>query len=638
MANEATPPAVLEDPRFTTEHATHTTTLDRVVIRFAGDSGDGMQVAGARFTDASAAFGNDLATLPSFPAEIRAPAGTLPGVSSFQVQIADFDILTAGDEPDCLVAMNPAALQKNLADLRSGGTLIINTEAFDERNLAKAGYDKSPLEDHSLAGYRVIEVPMESLTKEAVKDSGVTGRDVLRSKNFFALGLLAWLFNRPTEPTIEWAQSKFKGKPEVAAANVSAFKAGYNFGITTEATKVTFEVKPASLAPGTYTNVTGNTALAWGLVAAAQAADLPLFYGTYPITPASDILHELSKHKNFGVKTFQAEDEISAIGSVVGAAFAGNLAVTGSSGPGIALKSEGISLAFQTELPLIVINVQRGGPSTGLPTKPEQSDLLSALYGRHGESPLPVIAAASPSDAFMTAVEAARIALKYMTPVLLLSDNHIANGSEPWLLPDLDELPDISVPFATTSNTDNGFLPYLRDFDTFARPWAIPGTPGLEHRLGGLEKEANSGNVSYDPANHQLMTDSRAWKVANIANDITPVAVDQGDRVEAGELLVLGWGSTYGTIRAAVRRCRLDGIPIDQAHLRHLNPFPANLGEVLARYDRILIPELNSGQLVRLVRAEYLVPATGLNKVAGVPFHISEIETKIHSMLGEQRA
>ncbi|HJR93397.1 MAG TPA: 2-oxoacid:acceptor oxidoreductase subunit alpha [Acidimicrobiia bacterium] len=607
------------------------------MIRFAGDSGDGMQVAGARFTDASAAFGNDLATLPSFPAEIRAPAGTLPGVSSFQVQIADFDILTAGDAPDCLVAMNPAALQKNLADLRSGGTLIVNTEAFDERNLAKAGYDKNPLENQSLAGFRVIEVPMESLTKEAVKDTGVSGRDVLRSKNFFALGLLAWLFSRPTEPTIEWAEAKFKNKPEVAAANIAAFKAGYNFGITTEATKVTFEVKAAQLAPGTYTNVTGNTSLAWGLIAAAQAADLPLFYGTYPITPASDILHELSKHKNFGVKTFQAEDEIAAIGSVVGAAFAGNLAVTGSSGPGIALKSEGISLAFQTELPLIVVNVQRGGPSTGLPTKPEQSDLLSAIYGRHGESPLPVIAAASPSDAFLTAVEAARIALKYMTPVILLSDNHIANGSEPWLLPDLERLPDISVPFATTSNTDNGFLPYLRDFDTFARPWAIPGTPGLEHRLGGLEKEANTGNVSYDPANHQLMTDSRAWKVANIANDIPGVDVDRGGRPDDGDLLVLGWGSTYGTIKAAVRRCRLDGIPIDQAHLRHLNPFPANLGEVLARYQRILIPELNTGHLLKLIRAEYLVPATGLHKVAGVPFHISEIETKIHSMLGDPR-
>ena len=612
-----------------TADSSPTTTLDRVVIRFAGDSGDGMQVAGARFTDASAAFGNDLATLPSFPAEIRAPAGTLPGVSSFQVQIADFDILTAGDAPDCLVAMNPAALQKNLGDLRAGGTLIVNTEAFDERNLDKADYDKNPLEDGSLEGYRVIEVPMETLTKEAVKDSGVSGRDVLRSKNFFALGLLAWLFNRPTEPTIEWAEAKFKAKPEVAAANVAAFKAGYNFGITTEATKVTFSVKPATLPPGTYTNITGNVALAWGLIAASQAADLPLFYGTYPITPASDILHELSKHKHFGIKTFQAEDEIAAVGSAVGAAFAGNLAVTGSSGPGIALKSEAISLAFQTELPLLVINVQRAGPSTGMPTKPEQSDLLFSVYGRHGESPLPVIAASSPSDAFMTAVEAARIALKYMTPVIVLSDNHIANGSEPWLLPNLEELPDISVPFATVSNTDNGFLPYLRDIETFSRPWAIPGTPGLEHRLGGLEKDALTGNVSYDPANHQLMTDTRAWKVANIANDIDPVTVDGGD----ADLLVLGWGSTYGSIKAAVRQARAAGLEVDQAHLRHLNPFPTNLGEVLRSYERILVPEMNSGQLIRLIRAEYLVDAVGLNKIAGIPFHISEIEAKIRDLL-----
>ncbi len=635
MADQATEAPATEP--LNTQPAEASTTLDKVVIRFAGDSGDGMQVAGARFTDASAAFGNDLATLPVFPAEIRAPAGTLPGVSSFQVQIADFDILTAGDAPDCLVAMNPAALQKNLGDLRDGGTLIVNTEAFDERNLAKAGFEANPLEDGTLTGYRVIEVPMESLTKEAVKDTGVTGREVLRSKNFFALGLLAWLFHRPTEPTIEWAEAKFKAKPEVAAANVAAFKAGYNFGITTEATRVTFEVKPATLPPGTYTNVTGNTALAWGLIAAAKAADLPLFYGTYPITPASDILHELSRQRNFGVKTFQAEDEIAAIGSVVGAAFAGNLAVTGSSGPGIALKSEGISLAIQVELPMIVVDVQRAGPSTGMPTKPEQSDLLFSIYGRHGESPLPVVAVASPADAFLTAVEAARLAVKYMTPVLLLSDNHIANGSEPWLLPDLSELPDISVPFATTSNTDNGFLPYLRDFETFSRPWAIPGTPGLEHRLGGLEKEANTGNVSYDPANHQLMTDSRGWKIANIANDIDPVTVDRANPDADGDILVLGWGSTYGSNRAAVRRCRNNGMAVDMAHLRHLNPFPANLGEVLRRYGSVLIPELNTGHLLRLIRAEFLIDAHGLNKVAGEPFHISEIEAKIHQLLEQAR-
>lgn len=632
MAEDATTPSPLVGSD--EQSPSQVRTLDRVVIRFAGDSGDGMQVAGARFTDASALFGNDLATLPSFPAEIRAPAGTLPGVSSFQVQIADFDILTAGDAPDCLVAMNPAALKKNLSELKDGGTLIVNTEAFDERNLAKAGYDKNPLDDGSLQSYRVIEVPMETLTKEAVKDTGVSGRDVLRSKNFFALGLLAWLFNRPTEPTVEWCEQKFKNKPEVAAANIAAFKAGYNFGITTDATRVTFEIKPATLPPGTYTNVTGNLALAWGLIAASQAADLPLFYGTYPITPASDILHELSRHKNFGVKTFQAEDEIAAIGSTIGAAFAGNLAVTGSSGPGIALKSEAISLAFQTELPVVIINVQRAGPSTGMPTKPEQSDLLFSLYGRHGESPIPVLAVASPSDAFDTAIEAARIALKYMTPVLLLSDNHIANGSEPWRLPDVEELPDISVPFATLANSEKGFLPYLRDFDTFSRPWAIPGTPGLEHRIGGLEKEANTGNVSYDPDNHQLMTDSRAWKVANIANDIPPVTVDQASE-EPGALLILGWGSTYGAIKAAVRRARNSGLSVDQAHLRHLNPFPANLGEVLGRYQRILIPELNSGHLLRLVRAEYLIPAVGLNKVAGEPFQVAEIESRINEILGE---
>ena len=632
MAEDATTPSPLVGSD--EQSPSQVRTLDRVVIRFAGDSGDGMQVAGARFTDASALFGNDLATLPSFPAEIRAPAGTLPGVSSFQVQIADFDILTAGDAPDCLVAMNPAALKKNLSELKDGGTLIVNTEAFDERNLAKAGYDKNPLDDGSLQSYRVIEVPMETLTKEAVKDTGVSGRDVLRSKNFFALGLLAWLFNRPTEPTVEWCEQKFKNKPEVAAANIAAFKAGYNFGITTDATRVTFEIKPATLPPGTYTNVTGNLALAWGLIAASQAADLPLFYGTYPITPASDILHELSRHKNFGVKTFQAEDEIAAIGSTIGAAFAGNLAVTGSSGPGIALKSEAISLAFQTELPVVIINVQRAGPSTGMPTKPEQSDLLFSLYGRHGESPIPVLAVASPSDAFDTAIEAARIAWEYITAVHRVAESQIAGGSEPWRLPDVEELPDISVPFATLANSEKGFLPYLRDFDTFSRPWAIPGTPGLEHRIGGLEKEANTGNVSYDPDNHQLMTDSRAWKVANIANDIPPVTVDQAGE-EPGALLILGWGSTYGAIKAAVRRARNSGLSVDQAHLRHLNPFPANLGEVLGRYQRILIPELNSGHLLRLVRAEYLIPAVGLNKVAGEPFQVAEIESRINEILGE---
>ncbi len=621
---------VAEETATADPSSTSTEALERAVIRFAGDSGDGMQVAGNRFTDASALFGNDLATLPSFPAEIRAPAGTLPGVSSFQVQIADFDILTAGDAPDCLVAMNPAALKKNLEDLRQGGTLIVNTDTFDERNLAKAGYESNPLEEGTLDGYRVIKVPMDDLTKEAVKGTGVSGRSVLRSKNFFALGLLAWLFHRPAEPTIDWVKKKFSNEPEVVAANIAAFNAGYTFGVATEATKNTFVVKPAALQPGTYTNVNGNTALAWGLIAASQKSGLPLFYGSYPITPASDILHELSRHRNFGIRTFQAEDEIAAVGSAIGAAFAGNLAVTGSSGPGIALKSEAISLAFMAELPLIVINVQRAGPSTGLPTKPEQSDLLFALYGRHGESPLPVLAARSPSDAFEIAIEAARIAIKYMTPVMLLSDNQVANGSEPWLLPNLDEIPEIEVNFAQHPNGPNGtYLPYLRDIDTFARPWAKPGTPGLEHRIGGLEKEAITGNVSYDPNNHQLMTDSRAWKVANITNDIPPLEID-GD--EDADLVVLGWGSTFGSIRAAARRARLEGHKVATTHLRHLNPMPRNTGELLASFDRILIPELNTGQLLKLVRAEFLIDAVGLNKVAGEPFKVAEITEKIMEM------
>ncbi|MCA1735606.1 MAG: 2-oxoacid:acceptor oxidoreductase subunit alpha [Actinobacteria bacterium] len=617
------------------DHApTDRRTVDKIVIRFAGDSGDGMQVAGSRFTDASAYFGNDLSTLPSFPAEIRAPAGTLPGVSSFQVQIADYDILTAGDAPDCLVAMNPAALRTNLGDLRAGGTLIVNTEAFDERNLLKAGYQENPLETGLAEKYRVIEAPMDSLTKEAVKDSGVTGRDVLRSKNFFALGLLGWLFNRPLQPTVDWVETKFAKKPSVVAANISALRAGWNFGETTEAAKTTFEVRPAALRPGTYTNVTGNTALAWGLIAAAQCAKLPLFYGTYPITPASDILHELSTHKNFGVRTFQAEDEIAAVGAVIGAAFSGNLAVTGTSGPGLALKSEAVSLAINTELPMILVDVQRAGPSTGMPTKVEQADLFIAMFGRHGEAPLPIIAIPTPSEAFDLTIEAARIALKYMTPVILLSDNHVANSSEPWLLPDVEKLPDISIPFAI-GITKNGhgpvngnkqFLPYERNIETFARPWAIPGTPGLEHRIGGLEKEAVTGNVSYDPDNHQLMTDTRAWKIANIANDIPPVEVRHE---EGAEILVLGWGSTFGAIRAAANRLRLKDKAIATAHLRYLNPFPANLGEVLAAYRTVLVPELNSGQLRQLLRAEFLVDVQGLNKIAGEPFKVSEIETAI---------
>ncbi len=600
--------------------------LDRVVIRFAGDSGDGMQLAGTRFTAASALFGNDLATLPNFPAEIRAPAGTLPGVSSFQVHIADWDILTPGDEPDVLVAMNPAALRANIDDLRKGGVLIVNTDAFEPRNLAKAGYDGSPLDDESLHSFRVLEAPMEELTKEAVANTGVTGRNVLRSKNFFALGLVSWVFGRPLESTVGWMEQKFASAPEIAAANVAALKAGYNYGITTEAFQHVYEVQPAELPAGTYTNVTGNQALAWGLVAAGQLATLPVFYGSYPITPASSILEELARHKNFGVRTFQAEDEISAVGASLGAAFAGCLGVTGTSGPGLALKSETVSLAVMLELPMIIVDVQRGGPATGLPTKTEQSDLLFALYGRHGESPLPVIAAASPSDAFDTAIEAARIALKYMTPVILLSDGYIGNSSEPWRLPDVDALPAIGVEFATAPNADGQYLPYLRDPATLARPWAIPGAAGLEHRVGGLEKEDRTGNVSYDPVNHELMTKLREDKVAGIAADIPPLQVDAD---EGAEVLVLGWGSTYAAIRAGVRRARKRDGKVAVAHLRHLNPFPANLGEVLASYRQVLVPEMNRGQLLRLIRAEFLTPAVGLHKVQGQPFKAAEIEAKI---------
>ena len=610
---------------------TEVQSVSAVAIRFAGDSGDGMQVAGTRFTEASAIFGNDLATFPNFPSEIRAPAGTMPGVSSFQVQIADRDILTAGDHPDVLVAMNPAALRANLPDLAPAGTIVVNTDAFEERNLAKAGYKTNPLTDSSLDPYRLLEVPMETLTKEAVKDSGLKGRSVLRAKNFFALGLMAWMFDRPHEPTLEWINKKFGKDEAVRSGNEKAFKAGYNLGLTTEMFRNTFEVKPASLPPGTYANVTGNQSLAWGLVAAAQAAKLPLFYGSYPITPASDILHELAKHRNFGVRTFQAEDEIAAVGSAVGAAFAGHLGVTGTSGPGLALKSETMSLALMIELPMLIVNVQRGGPSTGLPTKTEQSDLLMAMYGRHGESPLPIVSVSSPSDAFETTIEAARIALKYMTPVILLSDGYIATSAEPWLLPDVSQLPDISVPFATEANGENGeFLPFLRDPETLARPWAVPGTAGLEHRVGGLEKEDRTGDVSYNPQNHEKMTILRERKIAGIANDIPEIEIDfDAD----ADLLVLGWGSSYGAITAGIRRVRANGMKAAQVHLRHLNPFPRNLGEILHRYPQVLIPELNRGQLYRLIRSEYLVDAMSYSKMQGQPFKAVEIEAKIMEIL-----
>lgn len=606
--------------------------IENVVIRFAGDSGDGMQLAGTQFTASSALFGNDLATLPNFPAEIRAPQGTIGGVSSFQVHIADWDILTPGDSPDCLVAMNPAALKANLHDLVKGGLLIINTDAFEERNFAKAGYDADPLEDGSLDAYQVIGAPMEELTREAVKDSGVKGRATLRSKNFFALGLMSWIYTRPLDPVVEWVGTKFGEGSPVGNANVSALKAGYNFGITIEALHHTYEIQPAKLPPGEYTNVVGNTATAWGLIAASVKARIPLFLGSYPITPASTILEELARHKTFGVKTFQAEDEIAGIGSAVGAAFTGRLAITSTSGPGLALKSETLSLALIMELPLVVINVQRGGPSTGLPTKVEQSDLLFAMYGRHGESPLPIVSTSSPSDAFDAAFEAARIAVKYMTPVILLTDGYIATSSEPWRLPDVDALPDISVPYATIEPGEE-FLPYLRDPNTLSRPWAVPGQAGMEHRIGGLEKDATTGNVSYDPDNHETMTEVRSRKIAAIANDIPKLEIHGG----GSDLLVLGWGSTYGAIRTAVNRVRTSGREVAQVHLRYVNPFPTNLGEILAAYDRVLIPEINMGQLSRLVRAEYLVPTIGYNRVQGLPMKARDIEAKIHEVLdGEE--
>ena len=615
-----------------TAQQTDTVELDRVIIRFAGDSGDGMQLTGDRFTSASAMFGNDLATLPEFPAEIRAPAGTLAGVSAFQVHISDHEITTPGDEPNVLVAMNPAALRSELHGLEKGGTVIVNTDAFEERNLTKAGYRTNPLTDASLDAYTVYEVPMTSLTKDAVAPLGVKPRDAERSKNFFALGLVSWMYTRPSEPTLDWIEAKFGSKPLVRDANVAAFNAGHAFGETAELFDHPYEVKPAHLRSGTYTSINGNTALAWGLIAAGQLAQLPLFLGSYPITPASDILHELSRHKAFGVRTMQAEDEIAGIGAALGAAFGGHLALTTTSGPGIALKSETMGLAVSMELPLLVIDIQRGGPSTGLPTKTEAADLLQAMYGRHGESPMPIVAAYSPSHCFHAAIEAARIALKYRTPVMLLSDGYLANGSEPWLLPDVDTLPDISVDFASEPNHveadgDDQFWPYERDPLTLARPWAIPGTAGLEHRLGGIEKADGSGNISYDPENHERMVRLRAAKVAGIARDIPPTDV-RGDVGDA-EILILGWGSTWGAIDGAMERCRRRGRRVAHAHLVHLNPFPADLGEVLARYPRVIIPEMNLGQLSKMIRAEYLVDARSVNKVQGVPFTASELETAV---------
>jgi 2-oxoglutarate ferredoxin oxidoreductase subunit alpha len=606
--------------------------LDRVTIRFAGDSGDGMQLTGDRFTSETAAFGNDLSTLPDFPAEIRAPAGSIPGVSGFQLHFADHDILTPGDAPDVLVAMNPAALRANLGDLPKGATLILNTDAFTPRNLDKAGYASNPLEDGSLGDYAVHGVALTSMTLEALKDFDISKKEAERAKNMFALGLMSWLYHRPTEQTIAFLERKFAARPLIAKANVTAFKAGYHFGETTEVFAVSYEVKPARMRPGTYRNISGNLALSYGLIAASQLSGLPLFLGAYPITPASDILHELSKHKAFGVRTFQAEDEIAGVGAALGAAFGGSLGVTTSSGPGIALKAETIGLAVSLELPLLVIDIQRSGPSTGMPTKTEQADLLQVMFGRNGEAPVPVVAACTPADCFHAAIEAARIALKYRTPVVLLSDGYLANGSEPWLLPDVGELPEIKVEFATEPNHEGEFWPYLRDETTLARPWALPGTPGLEHRIGGLEKADGTGNISYDPENHDRMVRLRAAKVAGIAADIPPVEVDDQ---EGARLLVLGWGSTYGPIGAAIRRVRAAGGKVAQAHLRHLNPFPANLGEVLRRYDRVLIPEMNLGQLRMLVRSQFLVDAIGLNRVRGLPFKAEELAEAIIELLDE---
>src|SRR5215210_6360912 len=602
-----------------------------VVIRFAGDSGDGMQLTGGRFTSETAALGNDLSTLPDYPAEIRAPAGSLPGVSGFQIHFSDHDILTPGDRPDVLVVMNPAALRTNLKDLPQGGTLILNRDAFTDKNLQKAGYTVSPLEDGSLDEYKLHAIPLTTMTVEALKGiEGVTPRESERSKNFFALGLMSWLYGRPTENTLEFIASKFAKRPEIAEANRRAFNAGYNYGETSEDFLVSYEVQPAALAPGLYRQITGNQALAYGLIAASVQAKLPLFLGAYPITPASSILEDLAHHKNFDVRTFQAEDEIAAVGAALGASFGGSLGVCTSAGPGIVLKAEAVGLGVTLELPLIIIDVQRAGPSTGMPTKPEQADLLMVLFGRNGESPVPVLAPATPGDCFYMAIEAARIALKYRTPVYLLSDAYLANGAEPWVVPDVESLPKIEVEFASAGQNGNGFMPYARDADTLARPWAIPGTPGLEHRIGGLEKADVTGNISYDPDNHDLMTRLRAQKVAGIATDIPEQAVDH---VEGAALLVLSRGGTYGPVKAGVRRVRKKGGAVAHAHLRYLNPFPRNLDDVLRSYDRVLIPEMNLGQLLKLIRAEFLVDAVGYNRVSGKPFRASEVEEAIQTLL-----
>ena len=621
-----------------TETATEPTVpaVDRVIIRFAGDSGDGMQLTGDRFTNASAMHGNDLATFPDYPAEIRAPAGTLAGVSAFQVQISDHDIMTPGDAPDVLVAMNPAALKSDLHRLAPGGTVIINRDTFEERNLGKAGYKYNPLEEgDDLKGCRVISVPMTSLTKEACKELGVKPRDADRSKNFFALGLVSWMYSRPVEPTMDWIDAKFGGRDLIVAANKAAFSAGHIYGETAELGDQRVIVKAAPLELGTYTNVNGNTALSWGLVAAGQLANLPIFLGTYPITPATDILHELAKHKSFGITTFQAEDEIAGIGAALGAAFGGHLGITSTSGPGVALKSETMGLALSLEIPLVIVSIQRGGPSTGLPTKTEAADLLMAMYGRHGESPMPIVAPRTPSDCFDAAIEACRIALEHRTPVMLLSDGYLANGSEPWCLPDVDDLTPIEVTYATEFNHKNAdgedeYWPYLRD-EKLVRSMAIPGTPDLMHRIGGIEKEDGSGNISYDPTNHAKMVEIRAERIRRIEVPDVEVVGDPD-----ADVLILGWGSTWGAITSALGRLRGEGHKIAHAHLTHLNPFPANLGEVLKGRTHVLVPEMNLGQLSLMVRAEFLVDAQSISKVSGQPFTAGELETTILEIMNEE--
>jgi 2-oxoglutarate/2-oxoacid ferredoxin oxidoreductase subunit alpha len=605
--------------------------LERVTIRFAGDSGDGMQLTGSQFTRTAAVFGNDLATLPDFPAEIRAPAGSLPGVSGFQISFSSADIHTPGDAPDVLVAMNPAALRTNLMDLPPGGALIVNADAFTKANLAKAGYESNPLTDGSLKDWNLFEIPISTLNARALEGLDMSSKQVDLTKNFFALGIMFWLFERSMEPTLLWIDNKFSSRPVIAEANARALKAGYAFGETTEIFHTHYRVRPAQLPPGTYRNITGNEATALGFVAASRLAGRDLFYGSYPITPASDILHHLATYKSFGVRTFQAEDEIAAIGAAIGASYGGAMGLTASSGPGIALKSEAMGLAVMVELPLVVVDVQRAGPSTGMPTKTEQADLLQVMFGRNGEAPMPVVAPATPADCFDYAIEAWRLALKYMTPVVYLSDAFLATGSEPWRVPEPEDLPGIAVPDWTARET---FRPYDRDEVTLARPWAVPGTPGLEHRIGGLEKADVTGNVSYDPENHHRMVMLRARKVAGIAQDIPDLQVFGPER---GDLLVLGWGSTYGAIRSAVERLQQEGQAVAHAHLRHLNPFPRNTGEVLAAYRRVLIPEINTGQLRLLIRGRYLVDAVGFNEVRGKPYRIAEIEEAARTMLGQKR-